>query len=286
MSQQELSEDAFEWQRLEIKKLESELEQARRQLIQVEKMASLGEMAAGMAHEIRNPLNFVNNFAILSEELLYELEDALAGRQDVSELMEDLKRNASVIVQHAKRADRIVGALMRHAGAGTGRHESTPVNAFVDEFLRIAYRSHQSLNEKFYCDIDRNYDEDAGEMMLNRHEMGRALLNVLNNAFEAMDETMTVGGDSEPRISVSTRRDEEAVEIRISDNGPGMPKEVLDRVFEPFFTTKKATSGTGLGLSMSHDIVTGGHNGSMRVESSQGEGAIVIIRLPLRQKAD
>ena len=287
MVQSGLTGDEFERQRKEIESLRTELELAHRQLIQVERMASLGEMAAGMAHEIRNPLNFVNNFAVLSEELLLELEDALGSNEDVSELMQDLKRNASVIVEHAKRADYIVAALMQHAGAGTGRHEPTQVNDFVDEFLRIAFRSRQLLSENFYCDIHRQYDENAGEMLLNRHEMGRVLLNVIGNAFEALDEAASSRGrDYEPAVTVSTRRDRDEVEIRISDNGPGIPKEIRDRIFEPFFSTKEPDAGTGLGLSVSHDIVTGGHQGTMSVESRVGEGTAIIVRLPVRQKPD
>jgi len=255
-------------------------------LVEAEKLASLGEMAAGMAHEIRNPLDFVNNFAVLSEELLLELEQGLDQGLQVTELVQDLKRNASVIVHHAKRADDLLGALMRRAGAGTGVHEMTDVNAFVEEFLRIAYRSRQFLNESFHCDVERHYGEHVGEMLLNRHEMGRALLNVLVNAFEAMDEAAEARASYEPRITVTTERSDGHVEIRIADNGPGIPSEILDRVFEPFFSTKQMSAGTGLGLSVSHDIVTGGHEGSIRMDSIEGQGAAVTIRLPIRQAPD
>ncbi|MGA7305014.1 MAG: ATP-binding protein, partial [Rhodothermales bacterium] len=274
-------------QRREIESLKAELEKAHQTLVEAEKMASLGELAAGIAHEIRNPLNFVNSFAALSEELMFELEEAIESDQDSNELIRDLKRNASVIVQHGKRADRIVAALMQHAGAGSGRHESTDVNAFVDEFLRIAYQGRLSLHEDFRCEVHRDYHDDVGEMLLNRHEMGRVLLNVIGNAFDAMEDlAVAKGHDYEPQMTLSTRRADGFVEIRVSDNGSGIPEEIVNRIFEPFFTTKQKGSGTGLGLSVSHDIVTGGHQGSLSVDSREGEGTTIIIRLPIRQKPD
>jgi signal transduction histidine kinase len=278
--------DLVEEQRRELESLRGELEQAHQQLLQLEHLAALGEMAAGMAHEIRNPLNFVTNFAALSEELLFELEEALAGQDDVSELVTDLKRNASVIVEHARRADNIVGALMRHAGSGAGIHERTDVNTFVDEFLRIAYRSHQLLSESLNCDIERHYAADVGEMLLNQHEMGRALLNILNNAFEAMESRANRQPDFEPRITVSTSVQGNDILIVIADNGGGVPKDIRERVFEPFFTTKKAEAGTGLGLSIAHDIVTGGHGGQIEMGTNEAGGASVIIRLPSHQESD
>lgn len=282
------ADSAVDDQRRQVQTLKDELEQAHQQLLQAEKLAVLGEMAAGMAHEIRNPLDLVCNFAALNEELIFELEAALAGKQDVGEIIEDLKRNASVVAHHAKRADKIVGALMQRAGAGVGKHEMTDLNPFVDEFLRVAYQSRQSLHEQFHCDVDRDYSDQVGEMLLNRNQMGRVLLNLLGNAFDAMqeEESRRTGTEYSPRIAVSTSSDDGFVDIRISDNGPGIPDEVRERIFEPFYTTKSGGSGTGLGLSVSHDIVTGGHHGSLSVESHEGEGATFLIRLPRRQKPD
>jgi len=270
----------------ELESLRAELELARIRLVEAEKLASLGEMAAGIAHEIRNPLDLVNNFAVLNEELLLELEQSLQVGHELEELVEDLKRNASVIVHHARRADDLVGALMRRAGAGAGVHEMTDVNRFVEEFLRIAYRSRQALNDAFHCDVERHYDDNVGAMLINRPEMGRALLNVLINAFEAMDEAAARNSSHEPRITVTTHRLDGHVEIKVEDNGVGVPGDVLSRVFEPFFTTKEASAGAGLGLSVSYDIVTGGHEGSMRLDSVEGKGATVTIGLPIRQAPD
>lgn len=287
MVEQEFTREAFEDQRREIESLKSDLEKAHQMLVEVEKLASLGELAAGIAHEIRNPLNFVNNFAALSEELMFELEEAIESDEDLSELIRDLKRNASVIVHHGKRADQIVAAFMQHAGAGSGRHESTDVNTFVDEFLRIAYQGRLSLHQDFRCEVHRDYQDDVGEMLLNRHEMGRVLLNVIGNAFDAMEDlAATKGRDYEPQMTLSTRRADGFVEIRVSDNGSGIPEGIGDRIFEPFFTTKQKGAGTGLGLSVSHDIVSGGHQGSLSVDSLEGMGATIVIRLPVRQKPD
>lgn len=279
--------EAFEEQRRKIESLEEELETAREMLVHAEKMASLGELAAGMAHEIRNPLNFVNNFAVLSQELMFDLDEAVERGEDLSEILADLKRNASVIVEHGKRADQIVAALMQHAGAGPGRHEPTDVNGFVDEFLRIAYQGRLSLQDNFRCEVHRDYADDVGSMLLNRHEMGRVLLNVIGNAFDAMEEAVETNGDDyRPQLTVSTRRKDRAVEIAVSDNGPGISEDIVEKIFEPFFTTKQKGEGTGLGLSVSHDIVSGGHGGSISVESRSGEGTTILIQLPERQKPD
>lgn len=287
MGQSDYSPEVFERQRRQIETLEASLDQAHEQLIHAEKMASLGEMTAGLAHEIRNPLNFVNNFAALSEELMFELEEALANTEDVTELIADLKRNASVIVHHGSRADQLVGAMMQHAGAGSSRHQTTDVNGFVDEFLRITYQSRQALQEDFHCDVHRDYDVEVGEMLINRQEMGRVLLNVLGNAFDAVDALAETRGRSfEPRIRLATRFADGHIEIRVSDNGPGVPIEVRNRIFEPFFTTKQARAGTGLGLSLSHDIVTGGHDGSLTLEGGDDGGATFVIRIPRRQQPD
>lgn len=279
--------EAFEEQRREIASLKKDLEDAKQKLIRAETLSTLGEMAAGIAHEIRNPLNLVNNFAALNAELMSELEEALGSGEDLTELLSDLRQNASVIVHHGHRADHAVGALMQLAGGSSGRHEMTDVNAFVDEFLRVAYRSRQALYEGFHCEIERHYDQSVGEMLLNRQEMGRALLNVLTNAFEAMDErAKEIGRGYEPRIAMTTRLEAGDVVIDIADNGPGIPEGIRDKIFEPFFTTRKSGSGAGLGLSVSHDVVTGGHHGKLSVESEPGRGTTVRIRLPREQKPD
>lgn len=287
MVEHEYTREAFETKQREIESLEARLETAHQTMLQAEKMASLGELAAGMAHEIRNPLDFVNSFAALTEELVFELEAAIEQKEDISEIISDLKRNASVIAHHGKRADEIVAALMQHAGAGSGRHEATDVNEFVDEFLRIAYQGRLSLHENFRCEVHRDYGANVGSILLNRHEMGRVLLNVLGNAFDALEDAAASRGDDyEPQTSISTRRADEFVEIRVSDNGPGIPEEIVDKIFDPFFTTKRRGAGTGLGLSVSHDIVSGGHGGRLSVESQVGQGTTIRIGLPIRQKPD
>jgi signal transduction histidine kinase len=264
----------------------AELKATQAQLVQQEKLASLGSLTAGIAHEIKNPLNFVNNFAEVNEELADELREAYEADPDIKladllDVLGDLKQNAGVIAQHGRRADAIVKSMMQHASGGQGRREKTDVNALVSEYLDLAYHGKRATLPGFNVEIIRSLGEEAGTLEIVPQEMGRVLLNLLNNAFDAVHErAQTENGAYVPTVEVSTRRVGDRVEIRVSDNGPGIPPEVRERVFEPFFTTKPAGGGTGLGLSLSYDIVTQGHGGTLTLEGEPGAGAIVVVALP------
>ena len=264
---------------------------AQAQMVQQEKMASLGQLTAGIAHEIKNPLNFVNNFADLNEELARELEAELQANAEkkVSEIWEQLsdltgglKINARQIAKHGKRADEIVKSMMQHAG-GSGERYEVAINPLVDEMISITYSSLQSQRPDLEVVIEKSLDESAGSLTLSPQEIGRVLQNILGNALEAVHQKKgSVDEAYEPKISVMTRRENGQVEIRVMDNGPGIPQEALDKIFEPFFTTKPTGSGTGLGLSLSYDIVTQGHGGRLEVESTEDEGTTFLISLPIR----
>ncbi|RMF57410.1 MAG: GAF domain-containing protein [Bacteroidetes bacterium] len=262
-----------------------ELKTMQAQLVQQEKLASLGQLTAGIAHEIKNPLNFINNFAEVNEELADELRDELAPHPeilaDVEDLLDDLRKNAAVIATHGKRADAIVQSMMAHARGGESRRETVDVNAYVDEYLGLAYHGQRARVPDFNAEIIRDFDEAAGRLELMPQEIGRVLLNLLGNAFDALHEhTSKHPGTYAPKLTVTTRRENGHVAIHVADNGPGIPDEVRAHIFEPFFTTKPTGSGTGLGLSLSHDIVTQGHGGTLTVESTPGAGATFVVTLP------
>ncbi len=259
----------------------ADLKATQTQLIHSEKMASLGQMTAGIAHEIKNPLNFVNNFAEVNEELADELAEALAAGEDVTDLLVYLKQNAATIARHGKRADGIVKSMMQHARGGTGEREPLAINALVEEYVNLAYHGRRASRPGFTVEIERAYGDGVGQASVQGQELGRVLLNLLSNAFDAVDEHAgRLDGAYAPTVRVSTDVLAEGIEIRVSDNGPGIPADVQAKIFEPFFTTKPTGSGTGLGLSLSYDIVTQGHGGTLMVESEEGQGATFIITLP------
>jgi signal transduction histidine kinase len=274
----------------EIERAYTQLKATQAQLIQQEQMASLGQLTAGIAHEIKNPLNFVNNFSEIVVELCDELGDLLSPHLDATlqgeaddfrMILADLRQNAGVIVQHGKRADGIVHAMMQHASGSTGRREATDVNALVSEHIDLAYHGKRAQVQGLTVEIKRDLDGQVGTVEIVPQEIGRVLLNLLGNAVDAVHEhALSINGSYMPTVTVQTRRVEEGVEIRVSDNGPGIPEAILEKIFEPFFTTKPAGSGTGLGLSMSYDIVTQGHSGTLTVESPEGEGATFVVTLP------
>ena len=270
----------------EIEKAYHDLRDTKDRLVQQEKMASLGQLTAGIAHEIKNPLNFINNFAEVNEELADELRQAYDANPDIKlaellDVLDDLKQNAQVINQHGKRADGIVHAMMQHASGGTGQHQPTDVNALVSEHVNLAYHGKRAQVPDLHVTVKRDLDAQAGTVDMVPQEIGRVLLNLLGNAFDAVHEhAVSLDGAYTPTVTVSTRQVEDQLEIRVSDNGPGIPSEIRDRIFEPFFTTKPTGTGTGLGLSLSYDIVTQGHGGMLSVESTEGEGASFIITLP------
>ena len=252
-----------------------ELKATQARLVHQEKMASLGALTAGIAHEIKNPLNFVNNFAELSIDLAKDVEDSLEEGEDVSELLEDLKRNAVLIKQHGRRADSIVRSMMAHAASARARDRvPTNVNALLDEYIAYAYQERKAQHPDFESQVSCEYDSSLNSIELAPGEMGRVFMNVLSNAFDAVQQ------QGEPKVTVTTRQVEGFVEIEIKDNGPGVDDAIQEKIFEPFYTTKPTGSGIGLGLSLAYDIVTHGYGGSL-VLSNREEGASFLIRLPI-----
>jgi signal transduction histidine kinase len=266
-----------------------ELRTAQDRLVQTEKLASLGQLTAGIAHEIKNPLNFVNNFAALSAELIDELNDlltpaALDGntRKEVDELTQTLKDNFEKIVQHGKRADSIVKNMLLHSREGSGEHRPSDINALLDESLNLAYHGVRAEKPQFNVTLQRDFDASAGEIELFPQEITRVFLNLIANGFYAVTKRKAelVNSGYEPRLRATTRNLGNTVEIRIRDNGIGIPAEVKEKMFNPFFTTKPAGEGTGLGLSISHDIIVKQHGGTIDVETEPGQFTEFTIVLP------
>ncbi len=258
------------------------LKATQNQLIQQEKLASLGELTAGIAHEIQNPLNFVNNFSEINKELVDELQEELnAGRvEDAIAISKDIKANAEKINHHGKRADAIVKGMLQHSRSGSGEKEPTDINALADEYLRLAYHGLRTKDKSFNAKLETNFDNTIGSIDVVKQDIGRVILNLITNAFWAVDEKKkTAGNTYEPRVAVSIQKSDHHVIISVSDNGNGIPKEIADKIFQPFFTTKPTGQGTGLGLSLSYDIMKA-HGGEMKVESNEGNGTIFSILLP------
>ena len=273
----------------------TELKAAQDQLVHAEKMASLGELTAGIAHEIQNPLNFVNNFAELSVELAHELLEELEkpdfDRGFVEELVRDLTQNQEKINHHGKRAANIVSGMLQHARSSTGAKEPTDLNALADEYLRLSYHGLRAKDKSFNANMRTDFDPAVGTVAAVPQDLGRVLLNLINNAFYAVAQkkknlaAASSGAEAyEPTVAVSTQKRSNTVEIRIRDNGTGIPDSLRAKIFQPFFTTKPTGQGTGLGLSLAYDIVTKGHGGTMDVETQEGEGTVFIIQLPLQQE--
>jgi signal transduction histidine kinase/ligand-binding sensor domain-containing protein len=260
------------------------LKSTQAQLIQSEKMASLGELTAGIAHEIQNPLNFVNNFSEVNEELLAELKsEAEKGNlEEVKSIADDLIQNEQKIHHHGKRADAIVKGMLQHSRSSDGVKEPTDLNALCDEYLRLAYHGLRAKDNSFNAAYSTNFDNSLGLVQVTPQEIGRVLLNLINNAFYAVAEkSKTAGPDYQPAVSIATRKMDNQVEISVSDNGNGIPEAIREKIFQPFFTTKPTGQGTGLGLSLSYDIVTKGHSGDLKVETNLGVGSTFIIALPV-----
>jgi len=269
--------------KIKIEKAYDELKATQQQLIQSEKMASLGELTAGIAHEIQNPLNFVNNFSEVSSELLDEMNQELAigNGQLAKEIADDVKQNLEKILHHGKRADAIVKGMLQHSRASSGQKEMTDINALADEYLRLAYHGLRAKDKNFNAKFVTDLDDCIGKINIVPQDIGRVILNLINNAFYAVTEKKKLSADSyEPKVIVSTKRVNDKVEIKVADNGNGIPQKVLDKIFQPFFTTKPTGEGTGLGLSLSYDIITKGHGGELKVETKEGEGSEFIIQLP------
>ncbi|MBC6491533.1 ATP-binding protein [Flavihumibacter stibioxidans] len=259
----------------------SELQITQKQLIQAEKMASLGELTAGIAHEIQNPLNFVNNFSEVSNELLDEMmEEAEKGNYgEVKELLKDVKQNLEKINHHGKRADGIVKGMLLHSRSSSGQKEPTDINALADEYLRLAYHGLRAKDKSFNATLKTDYDNSIGKISIIPQDIGRVILNLITNAFYVVGEKKKENITGyHPTVSVSTKKEGDHVFITITDNGNGIPPKILDKIFQPFFTTKPTGQGTGLGLSLSYDIVKA-HGGELRVETKEGEGSEFIIQL-------
>jgi signal transduction histidine kinase len=262
----------------------TELKATQTQLIQSEKMASLGELTAGIAHEIQNPLNFVNNFSEVSSELISEMvEEVDKGNYDeVKAIAGDVKQNLDKINHHGKRAGDIVKGMLQHSRASSGQKELTDINALADEYLRLAYHGLRAKDKDFNADFKTEPDETLPKINVIPQDIGRVLLNLINNAFYAVDDKKKKSsGEYKPVVLLKTLKSEDQIEIKVRDNGNGIPPEILGKVFQPFFTTKPAGQGTGLGLSLSYDIVTKGHGGELIVETKPGEGSEFIVKLPL-----
>ena len=258
-------------------------------LVQTEKLASLGQLTAGIAHEIKNPLNFVNNFSGVSAELIDELQDALSGltvdqqaRSEINELTDTLRSNLDKVVQHGKRADAIVKNMLLHSREGSGEHRVVDINALVEESLNLAYHGARAEKQGFNITMERSLDPAAGEVDLFPQDITRVLLNLISNGFYAATKRKTQADHDgyEPTLAASTRSLGDQVEIRIRDNGTGIPPEVKEKMFNPFFTTKPAGEGTGLGLSISHDIIVKQHGGAIEVDTEPGEYTEFRIVLP------
>ncbi len=259
----------------------TELKNTQSQLIQSEKMASLGELTAGIAHEIQNPLNFVNNFSEVSTELLDEMMDELksGNKEEVLALALDVKANQEKINHHGKRAGAIVKGMLQHSRTSSGKNEPTDINALCDEYLRLSYHGLRAKNKSFNADFKTDLDEKLPQIKVVPQDFGRVLLNLINNAFFAVNEkSKTENKDFKPSVIVKTKLEKTKVIISVSDNGSGIPEDVKEKIFQPFFTTKPTGEGTGLGLSLSYDIVKA-HGGELTVETVEGEGTEFIISL-------
>ncbi len=314
----------------ELEQTHADLKATQAQLIQQEKMASLGHLTAGIAHEIKNPLNFVNNFSSVSAELVEEVRREASARPEITvaevyDVLDDLSLNLEKIEEHGRRADGIVRSMLLHSRGTSGDRREVILNELLDEYVNLAYHGMRAQHADFACEIERDFDEEVGAVEVLPQEIGRVFINLLNNAFDAVrervgitdgaspkrpvpnndaadaasnetavgeqpqernrssegvEQALTGMDEYHPRVTVSTRRRGDRVEIVIEDNGPGIPPQVRERIFEPFFTTKPTGSGTGLGLSLSYDIVTQGHGGELEVMSERGQGAGFVVRLP------
>ncbi|HLY72401.1 MAG TPA: ATP-binding protein, partial [Puia sp.] len=269
-----------------LEKTLTDLKSTQIQLIQSEKMASLGELTAGIAHEIQNPLNFVNNFSEVNVELLNELKEGPlqklpeVERTEAEEILNDLGENLEKIVIHGKRADAIVKGMLQHSRSSTGIKEHTDINALADEYLRLAYHGLRAKNKEFNATMNTDFDHSTGKINIIPQDIGRVLLNLYNNAFYAVNEKskQQIPG-YEPTVSVRTKKINGKIILTVLDNGNGIPQQAVDKIFQPFFTTKPTGQGTGLGLSLSYDIVKA-HGGEIKVNTKEGEFTEFEIQLP------
>ncbi|HQW84139.1 MAG TPA: ATP-binding protein, partial [Ferruginibacter sp.] len=261
----------------------NKLKATQTQLIQSEKMASLGELTAGIAHEIQNPLNFVNNFSEVSNELLEEMKSELAkGNYEVAkQIADDVKQNLEKINNHGSRADAIVKGMLQHSRTSSRKSESTDINSLCDEYLRLAYHGLRAKDKSFNAKFDTDFDNTIDKVNIVPQDIGRVILNLINNAFYAVNERKKLNEPGyEATVTISTKKENNHVIISVKDNGTGIPSSIKEKIFQPFFTTKPSGQGTGLGLSLAYDIVTKGHGGELKLESKEGEYTEFVIILP------
>jgi signal transduction histidine kinase len=285
--------DHIELQSAKVEKAYEELKSTQTQLIQREKMASLGELTAGIAHEIQNPLNFVNNFSEVNTELISEMKNEIdkGNIEGIKSIANDIEENEEKINHHGKRADAIVKNMLQHSRSSSSKKEPTDLNKLADEYLRLSYQGFRakdprdSTNKTFEVIIQTDFDKTIDKINIIPQDIGRVLLNLYNNAFYAVAEKMKASAGSaghpyQPIVSVRTKRTVDKILISVKDNGDGIPQKVVDKIFQPFFTTKPTGQGTGLGLSLSYDIIKA-HGGEIKVETKEGDGSVFIITFPL-----
>jgi two-component system NtrC family sensor kinase len=271
-------------QKDELQETLQELKTTQAQLIQSEKMASLGELTAGIAHEIQNPLNFVNNFSEVTAELIEEMEEELnkGDKEEAIAIAADIKQNLEKIMHHGKRADGIVKGMLQHSRASSNVKEPTDINKLADEYLRLAYHGLRAKDKSFNADLITHFAEGLPKANLVPQDIGRVLLNLFNNAFYAVKEKQRINGtEFKPKVEVTTLLKGKSLEVLVKDNGTGIPDEIKEKILQPFFTTKPTGEGTGLGLSLSYDIVVKAHSGKIDIKSKPGEGSEFKISLPV-----
>ena len=263
------------------------LEQNKAQLISQERLSSLGTLSAGIAHEIQNPLNFVNNFSEISCDLLDEVfEDFLQNGSvsdpvELKELLEEVRKNVAKIAEHGKRADNVIRRMLTHARESTEEKESCDLNQLINEYLTLSYKAYRARASELIVDIQKDLEENLPSIKLNAQNVGRTFLNLFNNSFYAMHQKVQGNPNYHPHLLVSTKKEDGLISITVKDNGIGISKEHQENIFQPFFTTKPDGQGTGLGLSLSYEIITNDHQGEMVLESEAGEFTAFTIRLPL-----
>jgi two-component system NtrC family sensor kinase len=271
-------------QRDELQSALANLNKTQTQLIQSEKMASLGELTAGIAHEIQNPLNFVNNFSEVNSELIDELQQEIdkGAYAEVKIIAVDIKANQQKINMHGKRAESIVKGMLEHSRAGTGEKQLTNINMLADEFLKLSYHGLRAKDKSFNADLVTHFDKSLPKVNIAQQDIGRVLLNLFNNAFYAVNQKQkTARAEYKPEVTVSTSTEKNNLIIKVKDNGNGIPDAIKDKIMQPFFTTKPTGEGTGLGLSLSYDIVVKGHGGTLDINSNEGEGSVFTVYLPI-----
>jgi signal transduction histidine kinase/ligand-binding sensor domain-containing protein len=281
-----LLEERVNHRTAQLKKTIEELETTQGQLIQSEKMASLGELTAGIAHEIQNPMNFINNFSEVSHELLDEMMEEIdkGDMEEAKEISSDIKQNLEKISHHGHRASSIVRGMLEHSRNSSGQKEDIDINVLADEYLRLAYHGLRAKDKSFNAKFETDFDDSIGKIEIIPQDIGRVMLNLINNAFYAVSDRndQEENEDYQPTVKVTTKKLKDQVKITVEDNGSGIPKEIKDKIFQPFFTTKPSGKGTGLGLSLTYDIITQGHGGALELDSEVGQGTVFTIFLPVK----